>query len=67
MAQKVIRTGNSLALTIPAEFVRDVGIRAGDPVKVKTEAEKGRIIYHFQGAKQLPLLERFPKKSFRRK
>ena len=59
MAQKVIKTGNSAALTIPAEFVRDLGIRIGDPVKTRLEKDRGRIIYFFQGVKQLPLSENF--------
>ncbi len=57
--QKVIKTGNSLALTIPAKFVKDLGIRAGDSVKTIFEREKGRIIYIFSGIKQLPLSESF--------
>lgn len=59
MAQKVIKTGNSAALTIPAEFVRDLGIRIGDPVKTRLEKDRGRIIYFFSGVKQLPLSENF--------
>jgi antitoxin component of MazEF toxin-antitoxin module len=63
MDQKVIRTGNSLAVTIPANFVKDMGIIPGNPVKVLTEVEKGRIIYNFQGVKQLPLLENMPRRK----
>lgn len=59
MAQKVIKTGNSAALTIPSEFVKDLGIRIGDPVKTVLEKDKGKIIYIFKGAKQLPLSENF--------
>ncbi|MFZ5365953.1 MAG: AbrB/MazE/SpoVT family DNA-binding domain-containing protein [Patescibacteria group bacterium] len=59
MAQKVIKTGNSAALTIPAEFVRDLGIRIGDPVKTRLEKDRGRITYFFSGVKQLPLSENF--------
>lgn len=61
MIQKVIRTGNSLGVTIPSDFVKSVGIRAGDAVKVETEADKGVIVYSFSGAKQLPLSELFLK------
>lgn len=57
MAQKVIKTGNSLAVTIPVWFVKSSGIKVGDEVKVKMEPEKNRIIYYFAGTKQLPLLE----------
>ncbi len=57
MTQKVIRTGNSLAVTIPSEFVKSVGVRASDQVKVEVEEDKGKITYYFTGAKQLPLSE----------
>lgn len=59
MAQKVIRTGNSAAVTIPSGFVKDLGIHVGDPVKVRLEEDRGRIIFIFTGAKQLPLAESF--------
>lgn len=59
MAQRVIKTGNSAAVTIPAEFVKDLGIRIGDPVKVRLEKDKGKAIYIFSGTKQLLLSENF--------
>lgn len=62
MAQKVIKTGNSLAVTVPAEFVRMVGVRAGDEVKVRLKPDEGIAIFSFSGAKQLPLLESLSKK-----
>ncbi|RJR25150.1 AbrB/MazE/SpoVT family DNA-binding domain-containing protein [Candidatus Microgenomates bacterium] len=61
MTQKVIRTGNSLAVTIPSDFVKSVGIRPGDEVRLITETDKGEITYVFSGAKQLPLSENFLK------
>lgn len=67
MAQKVIKTGNSAAVTIPAYFARDLGIRIGDEVKVNLDPEKGRIIYYFSGAKQLPLSENFLRRKKRKK
>jgi len=60
--QKIIRTGNSLAVTIPAEFVESIGIKAGDEVRVTLEPEKGRIICSFSGVKQLSLSQNFVKK-----
>lgn len=63
MAQKVIKTGNSLAVTIPADFVKMVGIRAGDQVKADLKPDKGIAVFSFSGAKQLPLLENFSKKG----
>lgn len=63
MSQKVIKTGNSLAVTVPSDFVKSVGVRVGDNVKVETKVDKGEIIYFFSGAKQLPLLETLIKKK----
>jgi len=63
MPQKVIKTGNSLAVTVPAEFVRMVGVRVGDEVKTTLKPDKGIAIFSFSGAKQLPLSENFLKKS----
>lgn len=65
MAQKVIKTGNSLAVTVPSDFVKMVGIRAGDEVKVNLKPDKGVATYTFSGAKQLPLSENFLKKGKR--
>lgn len=59
MAQKVIKTGNSAAVTIPSSFVKDLGIRIGDQVRVKLDGDKGEITYIFSGARQLPLSESF--------
>ncbi len=57
MPQKIIRTGNSAAVTIPAAFMKDLGIRIGDQVQLMMERDKGRVILHFSGVKQLPLAE----------
>jgi antitoxin component of MazEF toxin-antitoxin module len=67
MTQKVIKTGNSLAVTIPFQFVSLVGIRPGDEVKLEIKAEKGEITYLFSGMKQLPLAENFLKTKRRSK
>lgn len=55
MQKKVIRAGNSTAVTVPAEFVKSVGVKIGDMVDVRTAPEKGRVIYTFSGARQLTL------------
>lgn len=55
MKHKVIRTGNSKAVVIPADFAQSVGVKIGDEVRVMPEPEKGRIVYTFKGAKQLKL------------
>ncbi|MDP3954751.1 MAG: AbrB/MazE/SpoVT family DNA-binding domain-containing protein [bacterium] len=65
MSQKVIRTGNSVAVTLPSEFVKDLGIHVGDLVRVRIEKDKGKIIFSFTGVKQLPLDEKFLQKSKR--
>ncbi len=60
--QKIIRTGNSLAVTIPSQFVNSVGVKAGQEVQVRVEPETGRVIYTFSGTKQLALSKTFIKK-----
>jgi antitoxin component of MazEF toxin-antitoxin module len=64
--QKIIRTGNSLAVTIPSEFVKTVGIKAGQDVLTKIEPETGRVICSFKGTKQLPLSQSFIKRKKKR-
>lgn len=61
--QTIIRTGNSLAVTIPSEFVKMVGIKPGDEVLVNIEPETGRVTYSFSGSKQLPLSQNFIKRK----
>ncbi|MBI2268107.1 MAG: AbrB/MazE/SpoVT family DNA-binding domain-containing protein [Candidatus Blackburnbacteria bacterium] len=62
MIQKVFKTGNSLAITIPAKFVACLGIKRGDNVQVIEQKDKARIVYHFAGSRQLPLAQEFFKK-----
>lgn len=62
---KVFRTGNSLAVTIPCDFAQSVGIKPGDQVKVEVCQEKGKVIYKFSGARQLPLSAEIIKKRRR--
>lgn len=57
MSQKIFKTGNSLAVTIPANFVRSVGIRPGDSVKTNVKIEDGELLFIFSGAKQLTFLD----------
>ena len=53
--QKIIKTGNSLAVTIPAKFAKQVGIRAGDRVRSRIKPAKGVVEYTFLDMRQLPL------------
>lgn len=63
MLQKIIRAGNSIAVTVPSKFVKSVGIKVGDQVKVSLHPESGKVIYTFRGAHQLSLEEEFRKKA----
>ena len=55
MWQKVLKAGNSTAVTVPAKFVKQVGVKIGDIVRVKVEPETGKVIYTFSGVHQLRL------------
>ena len=50
-----------MAVTIPSNFVKLIGIRAGDEVKLEMESEKAKVSYFFSGMQQLPLSENFLK------
>jgi ribosomal protein L5 len=47
--RKVIKTGNSLAITIPSKSIKDFNIREGDPVSVKINRTRVSITYLFSG------------------
>jgi antitoxin component of MazEF toxin-antitoxin module len=53
MKQRVMRVGNSLAVTVPADFIKGVGIKAGDTVEVKKRVAANEVIYQFSGNQQL--------------
>ena len=65
MRQKVIKTGHSAAVTIPAEFIQMVGIKIGDTVDVEVHPETGKIICKFKGSYQLLLANDILKKNKR--
>ncbi len=55
--RKVIKTGNSLAITIPSKSIKDFNIREGDPVSIKINHSKANITYSFSGhPRQLSLI-----------
>jgi hypothetical protein len=56
MNQKILKTGNSLAVTIPSNFVKILGLKSGDNVQIQTDLRKGSLKYTFSGTGQLPLL-----------
>ncbi|MBI4099660.1 hypothetical protein HY440_01510 [Candidatus Microgenomates bacterium] len=53
--QKVIKTGHSLALTIPTKFAKALAVKKGDQVKVEKRIDKGSLTYFFAGIQQLPI------------
>ncbi|MBN1262858.1 MAG: AbrB/MazE/SpoVT family DNA-binding domain-containing protein [Candidatus Pacebacteria bacterium] len=65
MRQKIIKTGNSLAVVIPSNFVNTIGIKAGQSVGVRALPESGRVIYTFSGAKQLSISGQLKKRLAR--
>lgn len=44
LTQKLYKNGNSVAVTIPKEFMRDLNLRAGSEVIVEKNTETGEII-----------------------
>ncbi len=60
---KVIKAGNSTAVTVPADFVKKVGVKIGDTVEVETNLEEGHVIYTFSGVRQLVLKTSLFKKT----
>jgi len=55
LQQKIIKAGNSLAVTIPAKLVRKLALKAKNPVKVMQNPLKNSITYIFTGVRQLTL------------
>lgn len=52
-----MKVGNSIGVTVPSKFIKSVGVKIGDNVKVKIKLSTGQVIYTFKGAKQLSLTE----------
>jgi len=67
MKKAIMKVGNSLAVTVPADFAKSVGVRAGDTVEVEKKIENGELVYRFQGVKQLPINGKFLRKQKKRK
>lgn len=40
MVQKIIQVGNSLAITIPSGFVKEVGLQAGQTIRVDQDRDE---------------------------
>lgn len=56
MGQKVLKSGNSLVVSIPAEFARIRSLKPGMSVTVRTDAIDGTLVYIFPKLAQLSLL-----------
>lgn len=67
MEQKIFRTGNSLAVVVPSQFIKLLGVKPKDKVQVLSQPEKGKVVYKFSGALQLPLSSEILKKRHRRR
>lgn len=57
MTQKIIKSGHSLAVTLPSQFVKSLGVKKGDDVRVERRIDRGQLILRFKGAQQLRLNE----------
>jgi len=47
--RKVIKTGNSLALTVPNKIIKSFDIKEGDLAQYKVSSSKTSITYTFSG------------------
>lgn len=56
MRQKVLKSGNSLVVSIPADFVRVRGLKPGDVVISQFDQAEGTLHFTFTGSAQLPLI-----------
>lgn len=50
MTQKIIKVGNSFAVTIPKSFVNEVGFKAGDQVDVESDKDLKLLIVKPSGS-----------------
>lgn len=53
--QKIIKAGNSLAITLPSRLVKSLGLRPGDMVRVEISLDQTKISYSFDTPRQLTL------------
>jgi len=67
LKQKIFKTGNSLALTVPAAFVQMVGVKCGQEAEAVIDPGKGKLTFKFFGNRQLPLSQNLFKGTRRKK
>ena len=53
--QKIIKAGNSLAVTIPSDVVKRSGLKPGDTVEVIRDSNDPVLTLKFSGSHQLSL------------
>ena len=57
--RKVIKTGNSLAITLPAKMIKDINLKEGDIAQVRINRTRSSITFIFFGhPRQLSLIEK---------
>ncbi|MBI4130623.1 AbrB/MazE/SpoVT family DNA-binding domain-containing protein [Candidatus Roizmanbacteria bacterium] len=66
MEQTVYKSGSSLVVVVPSEFIEIIGVKNGDKVKVAVDYDHGVIHYYFSGAQQLTLTQTLPKHTRRK-
>jgi antitoxin component of MazEF toxin-antitoxin module len=53
--QTVYKSGSSLVVVVPSEFVEAIGVKTGDDVSVAVDYDAGTLTYQFSGQHQLTL------------
>ncbi len=56
MIQKVFKNGNSLAVTIPADFAKMLGVVSGQDVEAVGSPTESKLTLIFKSTSQMPLL-----------
>ncbi len=51
MLKKIIKVGNSLAVTLPAQFVKETNLKAGNELYIETNSENKTILLRDKRAK----------------
>ncbi len=66
MKRKVIKTGNSIAVTIPSEFAKQLGVEIGDDVDFNLDENNSKMTVQFlKRPKQILLFANGKKKSIK--
>ena len=55
MLQRIVKVGNSLAVTIPTKFAKTLGVKKGDEIKVEKKVDKNQLIIQFNGVTQMEI------------